>query len=400
MKVLVLCERVDAEGGTETYLRALLPVLAARGHDVRVVARSVARAGAYGVPAQAVKWSDEHDPPSAAASEAVATIARDFAPDVAAVHNVLDAGVLDATLLHAPRVVYHLHDHRPFCPNGDRLYPQGGGICGIAMGSFACGWHALANGCAYGPRPRTFALIRNRAAVARAVGAADATIALSRYVANLAERNGIAPERTHVVSPPLADEAFAVSPAPRPAADAVLFAGRVVPSKGARSLVRALAGISPSERPLLRIAGEGPDLAAALKEARTRGVRIQALGRLDSAAMLRAYDDAALVAVPSLWGEPFGLVGIEAFARGRPVAAYDAGAISEWIGGGGRLVPRGDEGALGAAIGALLARDAWQAAAARAFTQAQEYRLDAHADRIEALYAGAGGDSQRSRASE
>ena len=105
--------------------------------------------------------------------------------------------------------------------------------------------------------------------------------------------------------------------------------------------------------------------------------------------MRAAYDAATLVAVPSLWVEPFGLVGIEAFARGRPVVAYDAGAISEWMhDGGGRIVPRGDERALGTAIAALLADDAWEAAATRALAGAQAYRLDTHLDRLESLYAG------------
>lgn len=389
MKLLVLCERVDAEGGTETYLRSLLPALAARGHTLRVVARTVVQPQAYGVPAQAVNWSDEHDPPSEAAAGAVAAIAREFDPDVAAVHNVLDAGVLATVRRSAPRVVYHVHDHRPFCPNGDRLYPQGGAMCDAPMSGVTCGWHALVHGCAYGPRPRTLTLIRNREAVARAVAEANATVTLSRYVANLAQRNGIAAAQTHAIVPPLADEAFAAPPAPRPTVDAVLFAGRVMPSKGARSLVGALATLSLSQRPLLRIAGEGPDLAKTLAEANARDVRTEALGRLDAAAMRAAYDAATLVAVPSLWGEPFGLVGIEAFARGRPVVAYDAGAISEWMhDGGGRIVPRGDESALGTAIAALLADDAWEAAATRAFAGAQAYRLETHLDRLESLYAG------------
>jgi glycosyltransferase involved in cell wall biosynthesis len=389
VKLLVLCERVDAEGGTETYLRSLLPALAARGHTLRVVARTVAQPQAYGVPAQAVDWSDEHDPPSEAAAAAVAAIAHEFQPDVAAIHNVLDAAVLASVRECVPRVVYHLHDHRPFCPNGDRLYPQGGATCDAPMSGVTCGWHALVHGCAYGPRPRTLTLIHNREAVARAVAEAHATVTLSRYVANLARRNGVAAARTHAIVPPLADEAFAAPPAARPAIDAVLFAGRVTPSKGARSLVGALATLSASQRPLLRIAGDGPDLANTLAEANARGVRAEALGRLDAAAMRAAYDAATLVAVPSLWGEPFGLVGIEAFARGRPVVAYDAGAIPEWMsGGGGRVVPRGDERALGAAIAALLANDAWEAAATRALAGAQAYRLDTHLDRLESLYAG------------
>ena len=191
---------------------------------------------------------------------------------------------------------------------------------------------------------------------------------LSRYVAELAHSNGVTPELTHALAPPLTDDAFADSPAPRPPVDTVLFAGRVMPSKGARSLVHALARIPVSQRPLLHVAGEGPDLAATLEEARARGVDARALGRLDAATMRRAFDDATVVALPSLWGEPFGLVGIEALARGRPVAAYDVGAVSEWLpDGGGMLVPRGDERALGAAIVALLAEDSWERSSARAF---------------------------------
>ena len=390
MKILVLCERVDAEGGTETYLRTLLPALRARGHDVWVAARFASRPDAYGVPVETIAWSDEHDPPSPHAAAAVARLCASFAPDVAAVHNVLDAGVLASARTNVRRVAYHLHDHRPFCPNGDRLYPQGGGICSVAMGIGACGFHALVNGCGYGPRPRTLALIRLRERVAHAVADADATIALSQYVAGIARRNGVPAERMFVVKPALEDAAFANAPSPRPPEDVVLFAGRVVPSKGARSLVRALASIAPEVRPLLRIAGDGPDLGDALDDARARSVRAEWLGRIDAAAVRDAFDAATLVAMPSLWGEPFGLVGIEAFARGRPVVAYDAGAIGEWLApsGAGRAVPLRDELALGAAIADLLDAGAWKRASANALAAAGPYRLPAHVARIEALYAG------------
>ena len=374
----MLCERADEEGGTETYLRTILRALTERGDEMCVVAKST------------IGWSDEHDPPSAAARGAVDEIAREFAADVAVAHNVLDSGVLDAARSASGRFVYHLHDHRPFCPNGDRLYPQGGGICSIPMSAAGCGFHSLLHGCAYGPRPRTLGLVRIREAVARAVRGADASVAFSRYVAELAARNGVPAGRINVVAPPLADDAFAPAPESRPVVDAVLFAGRVVPSKGARSLVRALARIDAQRRPVLRIAGDGPDLSATIQLARAREVRIELLGRLDAAALRDAYDEATLVALPSTWGEPFGLVGIEAFARGRPVVAYDSGAIGEWLASGcGRLVPRGNEGALAAAIAEMLADDAWRSASARTFSAAQAYRLGEHIERLRAIYGGA-----------
>lgn len=388
MKILVVCERADAEGGTETYLRTVLPALRARGHELCVVARIAAQPLAYGTPAHIAAWSDEHDAPSAAAAASVAEIARAFAPDVASVHNVLDSGVLDAVRRSVGRVVYHLHDHRPFCPNGDRLYPQGGAICAVAMGG-ACVWHALIHGCAYGPHRRTLGLIALRQGVERAVAQGDAVVVFSRYMANLAARNGIAPDRTHAIAPPLEDVAFCQAPAARPPRDTVLFAGRVVPSKGARSLVAALARIEVPLRPRLHLAGDGPDLSATLERARALEVDARALGRLDAAAMRAAYDSATIVAMPSLWGEPFGLVGIEAFARGRPVAAYDAGAIGEWLAaGGGHAVALANQSALADAIARLLDGAAWREASAHARSAAQAYRLTPHVQQLEAIYAG------------
>ncbi|HEY1429404.1 MAG TPA: glycosyltransferase family 4 protein, partial [Candidatus Tumulicola sp.] len=349
MKLLVLCERVDAEGGTETYLRALLPALRARGYDVLVAARHVGVPGSYGVEDREIPWSDEHDPASTAARTRIAQIASSFAPDVVAAHNVMDAGVVEAARGSGRRLVYHVHDHRPFCPNGDRLYPRRRSLCDVAMGVSTCGWHSLVDGCAYGPRPRTFDLINVRERLAACVRSADAVVALSRYVADLATRNGV--PSVAVIAPPLTAEAFADTPAQRPDADVVLFAGRIVPSKGGRSLVRALAHISPERRPALHVAGDGPDLDGTMTLARNNGVSAVALGRLEPHRLREAIDASTLVAVPSLWGEPFGLAGIEAFARGRPVAGYDSGAIREWLDpDAGALPPRGDERALARGI--------------------------------------------------
>ncbi|HEY3674742.1 MAG TPA: glycosyltransferase family 4 protein [Candidatus Tumulicola sp.] len=385
MKLLVLCERVDAEGGTETYLRALLPALRARGYDVLVVARSVGTSGAYGVPDLQLPWSDEHDPPSAEARERLEAVATSFAPDVIAAHNVMDAGVVQAARDFGRRFVYHLHDHRPFCPNGDRLYPRNESICTLRMGTTTCGWHSLADGCAYGPRPRTFGLIALREALAAGVRAADVVVTFSEFVACLARDNGAT--RIIAIAPPLADDAFAQTPSPGTASGAVLFAGRIVPSKGGRSLVRALSRIASDRRPVLNVAGSGPDLQALLALAATLGVGVIALGRLDARHLRNAIDASALVAVPSLWAEPFGLAGIEAFARGRPVVGYDSGAIGEWlVPDAGAVVPRGDEKALAAAIVRYGDTNIWARACARALAASQGYRLQPHVDAIDALY--------------
>ena len=64
-----------------------------------------------------------------------------------------------------------------------------------------------------------------------------------------------------------------------------------------------------------------------------------------------------MVVVPSLWPEPFGLVGIEALAAGRPVVASATGGIEDWLDDGvsGVCVKPGDARELARALDALLA---------------------------------------------
>ncbi len=112
-------------------------------------------------------------------------------------------------------------------------------------------------------------------------------------------------------------------------------------------------------------------------------------GRLTAAELRAAIDDADAVAVPSLWPEPFGLVGIEAQARGRPAVAYRVGGIGDWIGGAGIAVRRGDERALAAAIGTVLDEPAWSTLAATARSHAERYRLGAHVEHLFDIFRGA-----------
>ncbi len=111
----------------------------------------------------------------------------------------------------------------------------------------------------------------------------------------------------------------------------VVFAGRIVPQKGVDVLVRAIAGIDAPSRPSLDVLGDGPALASALEQASRLGVTVRAHGVVGPDAVRDAMDRAALVALPSMWAEPFGYVGIEAFARARPVVAFDVGGVRDWL---------------------------------------------------------------------
>jgi glycosyltransferase involved in cell wall biosynthesis len=63
------------------------------------------------------------------------------------------------------------------------------------------------------------------------------------------------------------------------------------------------------------------------------------------------FGAAGLLLIPSLWGEAFGMIGVEAFAQGTPVVGYNVGGIEEWCRcGAGILVSCGDIKAAAVAI--------------------------------------------------
>jgi glycosyltransferase involved in cell wall biosynthesis len=119
----------------------------------------------------------------------------------------------------------------------------------------------------------------------------------------------------------------------------VLFAGRLSREKGVLDLLAAAEGL-----PLV-VAGDGP----------LRGQVPGALGMVPHDELLRLYERAAVVAVPS-HREGFGVVAAEAMAHGRPVVASAVGGLLDIVEDGitGLLVEPRDVVALRQALERLL----------------------------------------------
>lgn len=141
-------------------------------------------------------------------------------------------------------------------------------------------------------------------------------------------------------------------------APTLLFVGRLERRKGLEELVRAFMQLK-AHRPDLRllVVGEGPerDRCQALLPARLRS-SVAFLGRVQQADLPRFYASADVFVAPSLGGESFGVVLLEAMAAGTPVVASAipgyGGVLRDGI--DGRLVPPGDARGLAAAVAALL----------------------------------------------
>ena len=187
---------------------------------------------------------------------------------------------------------------------------------------------------------------------------------------------------------------LAAIPPPGPRADRILFAGRIVADKGADAFVAACA------RALPRLPGwtatmigadrfgpgspETPYLARLRAEAAAAGVAME--GYRPHGAVLAAMAGAAIVAVPSRWPEPFGMVALEAMACGAALAYAPRGGLPEVAGDAGVAIDPDDPAAMAETLVALAhdpARREALAAAGRA--RAGRFALPAAIARLDAL---------------
>jgi glycosyltransferase involved in cell wall biosynthesis len=112
-------------------------------------------------------------------------------------------------------------------------------------------------------------------------------------------------------------------------------------------------------------------------------IAVEFLGWTSREDCVRLVDWSDVVVVPSLWPEPFGLIGIEALRRGVPVAAFAVGGIPEWLEDGktGALAP-GDpptpNGLAEAVRRCLTSDDIRRTVRERAVANVPDYSIERH----------------------
>jgi glycosyltransferase involved in cell wall biosynthesis len=259
-----------------------------------------------------------------------------------------DDPLVNAELQRRAPLVSSVHGYSA-CTSGVHYF-RPGHECDRAHGP-GCVPNLLARGCAHTRDPRWLPHSYRHVTGAReSLRRADLTVAYSRTIDRHMAINGV--ERRAIV--PLFSTVPVASASGHERRRRVVFAGRLVRPKGVDVLIRAARAVEAE----FVICGSGKRLQALRRLAARLGVgdRVSFAGWLEPQQLARALAEASVVAIPSLWPEPFGLVGIEAFAAGRPVVASDTGGVEDWLDPGrtGLSVPAGDANALARALSELL----------------------------------------------
>lgn len=335
--------RSSSPSGENTFFDAQCDLLKSRGHEVLVHTRHSDelrrnslwdrfRAGA------ATPWNPFE-------ARRAASVVKAFRPDLVHVHNtfpLISPSIFHAISAHAITVIT-LHNFRLQCPAAIPL--RSGKVCTQCVDSRSV-LPSLLHRC-YRRSLAATAPLAVSVALHQWVGTwsdkVDAFIVLSEFQKERMIKAGVPRARLHVLPN------FVTCDGPIVPWDQrerrVLFVGRLSPEKGVATLVQAWRLWGPDAPPLV-VVGSGPQEAAL--RASAAGTNVHFLGHLPPQEVGRLIATSRLVVMPSEWHEPFGLVVVEAFARGTPVAASAIGGLTSLVRDAdtGILFPPGQSDAL------------------------------------------------------
>lgn len=150
----------------------------------------------------------------------------------------------------------------------------------------------------------------------------------SRFMSRGLEENGFDLARVDVV-PLFAEPPPAAAPVEP---GLVLLPSRLVRPKGVGVALDAMALLG-AHRWRLAIAGDGLNREEFQSQSRRLGIaeRVTFLGEVCADDLAGWYARARVILFPVVRREPFGLIGVEALAYGKPVVAFSGGAVEEWL---------------------------------------------------------------------
>lgn len=268
-------------------------------------------------------------------------------PDVVHAHNWIVHSYLPLKKRAGAPLVLSLHDYSLVCAN-KRLI-RFGGVCG-GPGPLKClrcavDYYGVAKGAFVTGSLKTMSPLLHRRV--------DMFVPVSRAVADAVGLSGGSLPYEVIPNPIIASTDNGRPPEDLldrlPREDFILFLGDVRADKGARVLLDAYA-LLESPPPLVFVGREGDLDEGDLPP----GVAV--LGPWPHRAALEAVRRCALLVLPSLAPETFGMAALEAMAAGRAVVASDIGGLRDLVADRetGRLVEPGNPVALHEAIRELL----------------------------------------------
>ena len=337
-------------GGTETYLGDITRRLADRGHELCLIYETdePSTRDLIELPAGTPAWSIAQT-----GLKRALTALRNWQPDIIFCQGLKNTRVEARLLKIAPAVLF-AHTYYGTCISGEKTFKRPvaepctrrfGAKCLLNYYPHRCG----------GLNPITMLrLFGTQVQRLANVNRYQAVVTHSSYMRDEFVRQGCEPKRIHNISYYSDRFSFSEQIAGKLNAPAspvqiaiersgemplrLLFLGRMSFLKGGQTLIDALAPAHQLlRRPLhVTFAGDGPERTKWQRKAEQLAAEhdwltVDFAGWWKGERLHKTFAETDLLVFPSLWPEPFGLIGLEAGHHGVPIAAFDVGGIPDWL---------------------------------------------------------------------
>ena len=339
MKILFFNTFSTVHGGAERLLFDTCGELLERSHELSIVFANdgrrapnpefwPSRINRYYVPELLVPFTDRYTYDRLRKAQAYRDTIRYVqdiidleAPDLIHVHHFPSVEVFKELRVDVP-LIRTIHSYENQCETHLKRLPDGS-ICPHPLGKACqkyCGFE------------KSFRATRIRMESRYMRERFDRLIAVSSFGKDLLITNGFDEDKVTVLPN---FTRFPVDTREVPDENLVLYVGRLTPEKGLLELLEALSRTRTKPKLLVvgkdGILGQSSFQNAVDKRIGELGLDVEFEGWKVGDALRRCYVRAKVVAFGSVWPEPFGLVGIEAMTQGKPVVAYDAGGVRDWL---------------------------------------------------------------------
>ncbi|MGE0882734.1 MAG: glycosyltransferase family 4 protein [Blastocatellales bacterium] len=386
MRIAIVNHHRNLIGGVESYLSQLLPALQDYGHQVAFWSDDQADPGRpqisipFGMPSWSVAESGEQS--------ALAALV-DWQPDVIFAHG-LRLPDLEKRIQRIAPAVFFAHAYYGVCISGAKTFRHPNvKVCDRRFG-WQCFLHYYPRRCG-GLNPVTMVREYERQADRLALLANYRAIAVaSEHMADEYRKYGLG-HLVKVVGLPINPLAEMASANRQLQGEwRLLFLGRMDELKGGDVFLESLplAQFESGKRLHITFAGDGP-MKEQWRQKSVKltndhpGLKFEFTGWVTAEQRSALFQRTDLLVVPSLWPEPFGLVGLEAGQYGVPAVAFRVGGIESWLDDGINGLWVNPEGRREQNLGRAIIRclkdpDFYNQMARGAAEQASKFSLDAH----------------------
>lgn len=330
MNVLQIHEKIEIHGGAEVYIRQLTTLLPTYGISTLWIAL--------------IKDNDNFKVVSDSNEILFSSFSQldlrnffvqfiaDNNIDLANIHNLFEKEIVNLLIEILP-VIKSVHSPVMVCPGRDKFWRFSERPCTIKYG-LHCFYHIYTEGCSNRhPKRVKTAWDYVQFEVNEAASLYKKIIVMSDYMRDgLLECN--VSESKILVNPyftPLVNEEVVNS---NQETKRLLFIGRLVSSKGPHIMISALSEILKNNTDIfLDIIGDGLMMEELTTQVKSLGLQSQIIfhGWKNHDEIDTMIRKSYVVLFPSVYPEAFGIVGIEAMMRSKPVVAFNVGGVSTWL---------------------------------------------------------------------